>query len=179
MSRKKAPALKEDVSANLIAMIDIMFLLLLFFMLGADMTQRELAELVLPTADQVVEDKKEKAEDDEFRTTLNVHHRPEAAGFKCAVNHNNQVCRDMEHWLVVIRSQEYDLETVNGKIKEMADDALEAEVNPLANRRLSKVKVSIRADKFAPYGHVQQLIQMCGLAGIYKIEVGAAKPTEG
>lgn len=178
MSRRKAPALKEDVSANLIAMIDIMFLLLLFFMLGADMSQRELAELVLPTADQVVEDKKEKAEDDEFRSTLNVHHRVEDAGFKCAINHNNGVCRDMTHWLIVVRSQEFDLETVKDQIKFLAESALEEEVNPLANRRLSKRKVSIRADKFAPYGHIQQLIQMCGLNGIYKIEVGAAKPTE-
>ena len=53
MARKHGPSVKEDVTANLIPMIDIMFLLLLFFMLGADMSQRELAELVLPLADTV------------------------------------------------------------------------------------------------------------------------------
>ena len=44
MSRKKGGA-AEHVNPNLIPMIDIMFLLLLFFMLGADMSQRELEEV--------------------------------------------------------------------------------------------------------------------------------------
>ena len=43
---------EEDVSPNLIPMIDIMFLLLLFFMLNADMSQRELEELTPPIATQ-------------------------------------------------------------------------------------------------------------------------------
>ena len=49
MSRKRSkPSVKEDVTCNLIPMVDIMFLLLLFFILGADMSQREQADLILP-----------------------------------------------------------------------------------------------------------------------------------
>ena len=40
MSRFKAQEVEEQVACNLIPMIDIMFLLLLFFMLSAEMTQR-------------------------------------------------------------------------------------------------------------------------------------------
>ena len=50
----KVPETEESVGCNLIPMIDIMFLMLLFFMLGADMTQRELADVKLPKADQAV-----------------------------------------------------------------------------------------------------------------------------
>ena len=39
-------------------MIDIMFLLLLFFMLGADMGQREKEELILPNADKIKDEEK-------------------------------------------------------------------------------------------------------------------------
>ena len=44
MSRFKTADVEESVGCNLIPMIDIMFLLLLFFMLGADMSQRDLEE---------------------------------------------------------------------------------------------------------------------------------------
>jgi|SRR5690349_18207946 len=175
MARKKQIAVKEDVSANLIAMIDIMFLLLLFFMLGADMTQRELAELVLPNADQVEQEKKEKAENDEFRSTVNVCHKPESAG-RCVVNAKGGVCREMEHWIYEIRSNEYTMLTIEDEIKQLAAGAMDADINPIAQKRMSKRKISIRGDKFAPYGHVQHLITLCGQAGIFMIEVAAAKP---
>src|SRR5687767_11668240 len=117
MARRVAPSVKEDVSANLIAMIDIMFLLLLFFMLGADMTQRELAELVLPNADQVEEEAKEKADNDEFRTTVNVHHETDQGPNRCLVNAKGGVCRESDHWLFVVRSREFTLETVKDQVK--------------------------------------------------------------
>ncbi len=176
MARRLAPALKEDVSANLIAMIDIMFLLLLFFMLGADMTQRELAELVLPNADQVEEQKKEKADTDEFRTTVNVHHRHDDGNVRCLVNAKGGVCREMDHWLYVIRSEEFSTLTIKDHIGMLAEAAMDKEVNAIAGKRMSKRKINIRGDKYAPYGHIQQLITLCGLAGIYMVEVSAARP---
>ena len=58
MARKAGAS--EHVNPNLIPMIDIMFLLLLFFMLGADMGQRELEEVMLPKAASMKEDKENK-----------------------------------------------------------------------------------------------------------------------
>ncbi|MEO8677316.1 MAG: biopolymer transporter ExbD [Casimicrobiaceae bacterium] len=177
MAKRKGPSVKEDVTANLIPMIDIMFLLLLFFMLGADMSQRERAELILPKADQVKEEPKEKTEG-EIRTTINVAHRSEGAGFHCAIVAAHGVCREPDHWYVTIRSQAYTIDTIKDQIKAEADAALEPDIDPAAGKRLSGRKVIIRADQFAPYGMVQKLIEMCGQAGMYKIEVGAAKPTK-
>jgi biopolymer transport protein ExbD len=177
MRKRKYPSLQEDVVCNLIPMVDIMFLLLLFFMLSADMTQRELEDLVLPQGDQVKEDPKEADKDP--RTTINLFHRADSAAFNCPINKRGGVCREDEHWLIAIRSEEFTLETVKAKLKEVADESLEPEPDPIAKKQLSRRKVIIRGDKAAPYGHVQKLIEICGTSGIYKIEVGAALPPKG
>jgi biopolymer transport protein ExbD len=174
MRKRRAPAIQEDVVCNLIPMVDIMFLLLLFFMLSADMGQRELEELVLPQGDQVKEDPKEREED--ARTTVNVFHRADSSTFNCAINKRGGICRADGHWLIAIRSKEYTLETVKPQLQEEADSTLEADVDPIAKRALSKRKVIIRSDKAAPFLVVQKLIEICGSVGIYKIEVGAALP---
>ena len=44
------PSSESEISPNLVPMIDIMFLLLLFFMLSADMSQHDQEELKLPQA---------------------------------------------------------------------------------------------------------------------------------
>lgn len=178
MARRQTPGVKEDVTANLIPMIDIMFLLLLFFMLGADMTERERAELVLPSADMVNDTDQVKSTDDQFRTTINVAHKPDEGGFTCPINAKGGVCRE-DHWQILVQSNLFDLDTIQPEIVQLAESAMEAEIDPVAGKRLSKRKIVIRADKGAPYGYVQALIQNCGLSGIYKIEVGAAQPPKG
>jgi biopolymer transport protein ExbD len=169
---------QEDVVCNLIPMVDIMFLLLLFFMLSADMSQRELEDLVLPQGDQVKEQPKDKPTN-EKSTTINIFHRPDKGSFSCAVNKRNGICRDNEHWLIAIRSEEFTLDTIKAKLQELADDAREPDVDPEAKVRLSALVVSIRSDKAAPFGTVNKLIEMCSGVGIYKIEIGAAQPPKG
>jgi len=173
MSKRKAQQVKEDLIVNLVPMVDIMFLLLLFFMLGADMSQREQAELVLPTASEIKEN--EKVKSDEPTTTVNIQHS-ESAGGKCPINASGGYCREEGHWAVVIRGREIPRETLREQIKNEADASLEPDVDPLAGVRLSARKLIIRADKAAPYGDVNKIIEYAGTAGIYKIEVGAAVP---
>jgi len=176
MSKKKRKALtiKEDLIVNLVPMVDIMFLLLLFFMLGADMSQREQAELVLPTASEIKEN--EKVKSDEPTTTVNIQHIDPPGG-KCPINASGTgYCREMDHWAVVIRGREIPRETLKDQIKNEADASLEPEIDPQAGVRLSARKLIIRADKSAPYGDVNKIIEYAGTAGIYKIEVGAAVP---
>ena len=72
MAAFKSPEVQEEVVANLIPMIDIMFLLLLFFMLGSDMAQRQFEDVELAVAASADEDKKE----DSDVLTVNVHHLP-------------------------------------------------------------------------------------------------------
>lgn len=174
MARRKVPTVKEDVQCNLIPMVDIMFLLLLFFMLGADMTQREQAELVLPTASEIKEADDVKTTDP--TTTVNIQHRPDSSSFSCPLNAQNGFCRDAEHWIVVIRGLEVPRETLKAQLQEEADESLEPDVDPIAGKRLSARKVIIRADRAAPYGDINKIIEVCSAVGIYKIEVGAAVP---
>lgn len=172
MSRRKPPALKEDISPNLIPMIDIMFLLLLFFMLGADMTQREFAELMLPNADRIKEDDNTRDEKEPV-TTINVYHDGQVT---CPIAANGGMCREAEHWKWGIRGIDYTKDTIKPQLQLEADESLEPDIDPLAKKRLSARKVMIRADRTAPYGDIQKLIEYAGSAGIYKIEIAAAKP---
>ena len=167
--RRKAPTVKEDVQCNLIPMVDIMFLLLLFFILGADMSQREQAELVLPTASEIKEDDKKSAD---RVTVVNIQH----SDLPCPTNTSGGFCREADHWWVVIRGRPVPKEMLKEQLKAEADEALEPDVDPAAGVRLSALKISIRADKAAPYGDINKVIELCSLSGIYKVEVGAAVP---
>jgi biopolymer transport protein ExbD len=173
MRKRSKPTVKEDVTCNLIPMVDIMFLLLLFFILGADMTQREQADLVLPVASEIKEDEKVKSPDPV--TTVNVQHRPDEP---CPVNAGGGYCRDEAHWTVVIRGREIPKEMLKETLKEDADESLEPDVDPVAGVRLSARKVIIRADRMAPYGDVNKIIEVCSMVGIYKVEVSAALPPQ-
>ena len=172
MHKRKNPQLKEDISPNLIPMIDIMFLLLLFFMLGADMGKREHEEVLLPLADKVKEDDNQRSLDPE--TTINIHHNIDVT---CAVHENGGVCREDDHWKWAISGQSYNKEDLAAELKILAELEPEAATDAKGGKQLSRRKALIRADRTAPYGHVQKVIELCGLAGIYKIQVGAAKPS--
>ena len=174
MSRRKPPSVKEDVTCNLIPMIDIMFLLLLFFMLSADMSQREFEDVILPQADQVKEDDAKKNEN--ALTTINVFHRQDSDTFSCPLYAHGATCRDASHWLLSLSGHDYTRATIRDQLKTLADLDLEPEIDPAAGKQLSARQVMIRADRQAPYGDVQALIQICGEVGIYKIEVAAAAP---
>jgi len=152
MSRFKAADAEENVACNLIPMIDIMFLLLLFFMLSADMSQRVTEDIVLPVADKVKEDPKKA---DCPSTTLNL------------------VKEDNGTYVVKEAGTAYSFGVVlNQRLDELRKDSLEPGQNVFSNRQ-----VMLRAEADAPYKEVQRLIQACGAAGLYKTEVVATKPT--
>ena|SRR5436190_22110264 len=168
MARKKSEA--QHQNPNLIPMIDIMFLLLLFFMLGADMGQRELEEVMLPKASSMKEDKENK-EKDKNKLTVNVYHRYEV---KCQAYEKNQVCRDDAHWRTGIKGKDYsEPEKLGGYLKKEADASRGLDPK---NPQVSELKVQIRADLSAPYGLAQRAMNTCAKAGIYKVEVGVARP---
>ncbi len=168
----KKGSTSEYTNPNLIPMIDIMFLLLLFFMLGADMGQRELEEVMLPKASSMKEDKENK-EKDKNRLTINVYHRYEV---KCQPYLKGQVCRDDAHWRVGIRGKDYsEPEKLGGYLKKEADATRGLDPK---NPQVSELKVMIRADASAPYGLAQRAMNTCAKSGIYKVEVGAARPAD-
>jgi biopolymer transport protein ExbD len=174
MARFKPPDSEENVACNLIPMIDIMFLLLLFFMLGADMSQREIEDMRMPVAEQVKEDPKT---DEGVKTmTINFLH----ADAPCAAYDGpTHLCNETEHWVVKIRGNPFTASMWKELGTFLTDFAREKpeEGNP-GPRIISANKAMIRADQSTPYGQVQRLIQACSDAGLYKIEVGASKPLQ-
>ena len=184
MSGKKklrAQDIQEEVSPNLIPMIDIMFLLLLFFMLGADMGHRELEDVTLPKATSIKEDKDVKGKEHD-RLTINIYHAY-AKDLHCATYAGGGTCREAGHWRIGIRGVDY---TEASKLAELlqseadlfraADAAPAAGAAPGGAAAASERRIMIRADSLAPYGHVQDVMNLCARVGIYQIECGAARP---
>jgi biopolymer transport protein ExbD len=167
--RKRALKTEETISPNLIPMIDIMFLLLLFFMLGADMGHRELEEVRLPIAPSVIEEKNVPSD----RVVVNVYHAYESE-VKCAAYAAGEPCVDESHWRIGIRGQDYTRETIKGAMRAEAD----LERTDPSNPHVSERRVMIRADQSALYGFVQKVMNACAEAGIYKVEIAAAQKVQ-
>ena len=168
---KGAPAPEESVAVNVVPLVDIMFLLLLFFMLGADMSHRESVELLLPEADKAVDQKTEVGQ--AKYTVINI----------SAVRDMNSEAerRDEANWMFSISGKDFpDYFALVEELKVIAD--LEREKTPVAGTSppiyLSAVTATIRSDKAAPYGMIQKAMQACSSVGLYMIEVGAARPPE-
>ena len=153
---RKPPAIDETVAPNLVPMIDIMFLLLLFFMLSADMSQREIEDVALPPAESAKDDRGNDA-----RVTVNIYH---AYDVRCAEAAAGHVCREERHWRLGIRGRDF------------ADPAVLREWLQLETRP-AECEVHIRADLSAPYGLAQRVMHACVKVGISRIEVGVAKKT--
>jgi biopolymer transport protein ExbD len=175
---KKKVHVEEEVSPNLIPMVDLMFLLLLFFMLGADMGQRELEEVFLPKAIAIKEDKGEKGSTVN-RLTVNVYHRY-STEVPCPRYANQEVCRDASHWRIGIAGKDYtDPRKLEDRLKIESGADPSPPVGVVSKKpRFSERGAMVRGDQSAPYRLVQNVINMCAKAGIYKIEVGAARPPD-
>ena len=174
MSSKKM-SIQEDITPNLIPMIDIMFLLLLFLMISSDMGQRELEDVRLPMADVVKKDEPTEEKEGADRLTINIYHIAQKSA-ECTVYWKDEgVCRDERHWRIGIKGTDY---TDMDKLLAVLDKAAEAgrkRTDPNAPK-VSERKVMIRADGAAPYGMPQKAMNVCAKAGMYKIDVGAAQP---
>jgi biopolymer transport protein ExbD len=156
----RPPKSSEHVNPNLIPMIDIMFLLLLFFMLGADMGHRELEEVRLPAANSATIDTQQEKE---RRLTINANHKEQVT---CSEYMYKNICRDEAHWEIAFRG------------KNCTDPAVLAKALSDVEREgtLSERRVMIRVDAGAPFGLAQRAMNVCASKGIFKLEMGAAKP---
>jgi biopolymer transport protein ExbD len=168
MARKNE--VQEEVAPNLIPMIDIMFLLLLFLMLGAEMGHKELEDVVLPLATAIKEDK--DADEGKDRLTVNVFHRY-ANEVQCPTHSANQPCREDRHWRIHIKGNDY---TEVDKLKVKLKEESEVFKDQSLKEKDSERRVMVRADGGAPYGFVQDVMGACATVGIYQIECGAARP---
>ena len=173
--RFASPAAEESVACNLIPMIDVMFLLLLFFMLGADMTQRQFEEVRLPRAEQCkVDDGTHGSE--LGRVTVNVFHPAASERVVCPAFAAGGACRDESHWRISIRGETYTTASVRAVLDDEADRDRSTEPAKDGGPPVSNRELMIRADADAPYSVIRSVIESCAAVRLYKIEVGAAQP---
>src|SRR5262245_53002181 len=184
MGRLKMIEAEESVACNLIPMIDIMFLLLLFFMLSADMVTKEMENVTLPKELEQAkqdDDKNKKDYDTEFIAI--VHDKDNEDRTDCAA-YNTTGCKDENHWLVKLAGatlnnlpNRTDWTPVKARLREIATIPDEMEQGDPSGATYSKRAVVLRCDRMAPYGIVQRLIQTLNQPdpnnpkiGFYKIE---------
>ena len=176
MSGKSKVSIQEDITPNLIPMIDIMFLLLLFLMIASDMGQRELEDVRLPMADVVKEDKPDTESKEGDRLTINIYHLLGQQA-RCNVYEDGGICREERHWRMGVKGTDYtDMDKLYAFLDKEAQVGRKG-TDPKAPK-VSERKVMIRADGSAPYGMPQKAMNVCAKAGMYKIDVGAAQPEQ-
>ena len=157
-ARRNARQPQRDLALQVVPLIDIMFLLLLFFMLGADMSQRECSELRLPLADVP------PARPDGADTQLVANIRHDPGSERCALDENGGECRDPSHWKRSLFGQD----CPRAELERVLAGAA-------ADRGSSAPELLVRADAHAPYGEVQRLFEGAARAGIFKIELAATR----
>jgi biopolymer transport protein ExbD len=158
---------KTEMEMNMTPMIDVVFLLIIFFMIITDMTQQDLEELKLPIAVEAVED---KPDPDEVRPVINIF---------------------WDGRMIVKRKELYDPEEddefrqIEGYLADQAQ-AMIGRRNRLGIPAEVRAEVPdgpllVRADENSPFHFVQKIMEVCGRKGIqiWKLQLAAAQPEEG
>jgi len=132
---------QEAPALSMTPMIDIVFNLVIFFLIVTDLTQKELENLVLPLAIKAKEDK--GAEEDE-RVIINLVEKRDADG------------KGTGTYVAIIKREEYTHERLKNHLFNRANSSRETEAP-----QGSKIYVLIRADRSTPWQEVQWIMQDC------------------
>ncbi|MBM3984152.1 MAG: biopolymer transporter ExbD [Planctomycetes bacterium] len=146
------PAMEhETIKMDMTPMIDVVFQLIIFFMLVTDMSQQDLAELKLPYAQKAAKDELMKG-----RLTFNLLKDGEI-----------EIKRDRKGTMDDPGTQNW----VRGFLQR------EVAKKPLEPDGTSDRPILIRADRETEFKHVQKILRVCGENGIriYKIHLAAAQ----
>jgi biopolymer transport protein ExbD len=157
---------ETEMEMNMTPMIDVVFLLIIFFMIITDMTQQDLEELVLPMATFARED---KPDPEEYRPIINIQY---------------------DGKIIIKREKYYIPEEDDGnadpylRVKEwLAKTAKRMDKDFLTEGATTGPKVPdepvlIRADISTPFKHIQKIMEFCGAAGvqIWKVQLACSVP---
>lgn len=151
MSTSGGSGKKQDytMNMNMTPMIDVVFLLIIFFMIVTDLTQQELEELTLPKADMAQKDENPP----ERRLVVNID--------------------DKGHYIVKRNDMGIVDDCVNRIRSQLAAMAVFGKREEDGS---SSQPVLIRADRATEFKHLQKVMQLCGEEAIriYKIELGCS-----
>ncbi len=150
---------QTEMEMDMTPMIDVVFLLIIFFMIITDLTQQELEELKMPEARSAVED---KPDPDVVRPIINI---PQSGQ------------------MIVKKNALYDPEIHGDDMTELerflADQAsrMPQKFDKTVGKALPDNPLMIRADKNVEFRYIQRIMELCGKQGIqiWKLELGAAE----
>ncbi len=150
---------RTEIELNMTPMIDVVFLLIIFFMLITDLTQQDLEQLELPAAASAVPD---QPDPEVVRPVINILDTGE---------------------MIVKRERKYDPEQDDLREIEvyLSNQAHLMPTRPLnadgSGPRVPDHPLLIRADRNAEFKYVQRVMELCSKKGIqiWKLELAAAE----
>ncbi len=146
---------QDSGELDMTPMIDIVFNLLIFFLVVSDLNQKDLAELTLPIAYMALED---KGNDPDDRVILNVDNRGQIL-FRGQRKNLDELGTILDQAVRV-----YNIKTKGEGFVEVAPGA-----------KASKLFVLLRADKDTPWQHVQYLMTIMAERKLYKCQFACSK----
>ena len=141
-----------DLPLNMTPMIDVVFLLIIFFMIVIDLSQQELADIVLPRASECTKDD------------------PSAEQWRKIVN----LTQDGS---IIVKRKTLEMDALQNELYRWRNSGLfENEEGGFCSKPLL-----IRTDRGTEMKHCQKIMQMCGLEQlkIYKIELACSQDAKG
>jgi len=143
----------SDCKMQMTSMIDVVFLLLLFFMIVSEMVKMELEDITLPVAQKGVSE----IRDPKGRLIINV---------------TWDRYRHVSH--IVIMKRVCDIQALATALRNAADAGKHSQ-EP-GGPPTSEVLIKIRADADVPYEKVMVVMAQCAKAYIYKISFATKEP---
>ena len=158
---RKMTGTTTDLELNMTPMIDVVFNLIIFFMIVIDMTQKELEQLVLPWSQSAVED---KGDEEERRVIINISKK-----YKDEWPKNSEI-------KLMVKGDEYDLNTLKDLMFKHAETKRDMN-HPM---KPSEIFALIRCDQDIRWREVQWVMQACAdpEVRIYKLQFATKEPDE-
>jgi biopolymer transport protein ExbD len=158
MARVKHKVDGKEVELNMTPMIDVVFNLIIFFMIVTDMTQKELEQLTLPKSSEAVED---TGDESERRVIINI------------VKKNPETFAQDKEVEIYIKKVQYDLDRLKEHLFVHAETKRDLE-HP---SQPSEIFCLIRCDQDIRWREVQWVMQACAdpAVRIYKLQFATRK----
>ena len=139
----------EPLEIDMTPMIDVVFLLIVFFMIVVDLTQQDFVQLELPKTEMGIPDKKPEKN----RLTVNITFDTDTEVSEIYVKRDRMDLDELKKWMYRF-----------AKLK----------INP--KTKFSEIPIIIRCDRRAPFRKVQEVMQICADKDIkiYKVLIAAA-----
>jgi len=161
MSKARELASEDEGKMDMTPMIDIVFNLVIFFMLVTDINQKDLAELTLPLAHKAQDD---DGKDPDDRLILNI-----SRDGRILVKSEVKTLDDLGTFLERAKDNYNARQQLAGK--QGSED--------MSGQKVSKLFVLLRADKDTPWQHVQYVMTIMSEQKIYKLQFATKKYLDG